>query len=356
MRRRTGNPPLSQREVPAAVAERVEGRVVVVLGSPAEVVNLLQSVPVENAVCWQLDLYQAGRVREELAEAGITATVTATPDLWDLPAEFDTAIYMAPKSGERELKIDMVEQGFHVLAPRGKLVIWSPYEGDLFFPNLLKKIFGKTHSKFTGAPGTKPGRGSDTVLWATRDGDRPRRRHEITFQSKILDRPSCRFLSRPGTFSYGRFDEGARALIEVAEIDPGSRVVDLGCGCGTNGVFAAQAAGREAFVGFVDSNVRAIALAELNAKSNGVEQYQAVPTATVEGLEENSFDVVLANPPYYASGSIANLFIDRGRALLTSQGSFYLVTRMPNEVVEAVERAFGRVEILVHRGYSILVA
>jgi 16S rRNA (guanine1207-N2)-methyltransferase len=356
MRRRSGNPPLSQREVPAPVSERIEGRVVVILGSPAEVVNLLQGVNIENPTCWQLDLYQAGRVREELADAGINATVTTAPDLWDLPPEFDTAIYMPPKAGERELKIDMVEQAYHVLSPRGKLVIWSPYEGDLFFPNLLKKIFGKAHSKFTSPAGSKPGRGSDSVLWAFRDGDRPRRRHEITFQSRIHERPSCRFVSRPGTFSYGRFDDGARALIEVAEIEEGQRIVDLGCGCGTNGVFAGQAAGRDGFVAFVDSNVRAISLADLNARANGVEKYLTVATATVEGLEENSFDIVLANPPYYASGSVASLFIERGRALLQSQGSFYLVTRMPDEVLEPMERAFGRVEILLHRGYSILVA
>ena len=53
----------------------------------------------------------------------------------------------------------------------------------------------------------------------------------MTFQVKIGDGPSCRFLSRPGTFSYGRFDNGARALCEVMEIEPGDRVLDLGCGC-----------------------------------------------------------------------------------------------------------------------------
>lgn len=355
MRRRTGNPPLSQREVPAAVAERIEGRTVVVLGSPAEVVNLLTNVPLDNPTCWQLDLYQANRVREELAEANLTATVVTTPDLWDLPAEYNTALYMAPKSGERELKIDMVEQAFHVLAPRGKLVVWSPYESDPFFPTLLKKIFGKSHSKFTGPAGTKPGRGSDSVLWGIRDGDRPRRRHEMIFQSKVLQRPSCRFASRPGTFSYGRFDDGARALVEVADLEEGQRVLDLGCGCGTNGVFASQVAGRAGFVAFVDSNMRAVALADLNAKNNGVEQYQTYATCTVEGPEENSFDVVLANPPYYASGAVAELFIERGRALLQSQGTFYLVTRMPNEVIEPMERAFGSVDILAHRGYTILV-
>lgn len=356
MRRRTGNLPLSQRAVPQEVRERLEGRVVVVLGSPAEVVNLLQSTSVENPTCWQMDLYQAERVREALAEANLSGTVVTTADLWDLPAEFNTAVYMPPRSGERELKIDMVEQAYHVLAQKGKLLVWSPYEGDQFFPQLLKKVFGgKIHSKYTSVSGGKPGRGSDSILWATRDGDQARRRHEITIQCKVHDRPSCRFLMRPGTFSYGRFDEGARALVEVAEFAEGQRVLDLGCGCGTNGVFASQVTGPGGFIGFVDSNVRAIALTELNAKSNGVEQFQAIATHTVEGLQDNTFDVVLANPPYYAGGTIAQLFIDRGKALLKARGQFYLVTRQPVEVVEMMEQAFGNVDILMHRGYSILV-
>ena len=31
----------------------------------------------------------------------------------------------------------------------------------------------------------------------------------------------CRFVSRPGVFSYGRFDDGARALCEVMEVEAG---------------------------------------------------------------------------------------------------------------------------------------
>ena len=33
------------------------------------------------------------------------------------------------------------------------------------------------------------------------------------------------FVSRPGLFSYGRFDNGSRALLEVAELQPGDIVI-----------------------------------------------------------------------------------------------------------------------------------
>ena len=81
------------------------------------------------------------------------------PDLWDLPADFQSAVYMPARGGERELKIDMVEQTFHVLRPGGALAVWSSYEADPFFPALLKKIFGRVHENRTDP---------DSVFWAPR--------------------------------------------------------------------------------------------------------------------------------------------------------------------------------------------
>jgi 23S rRNA (guanine1835-N2)-methyltransferase len=355
-RRRTKDIPLSQRPVPDLVRERVRTPLVVVLGSPAEVVNLLSGIEAPGAVCWQLDLHQAARLRELLAEAGIDAKVETTPDLWDLQPVFRSAVFLPARSGERELKIDCVDQAFHVLEPGGFFIVWSSYEADPFFPALLKKVFGKTHSHFTGGQGARPDSRSDTVLWAARQGDRPRRRHEIVFQARIAGGPSCRFISRPGVFSYGRLDEGARALAEVMEVNEGDRVLDIGCGCGTNGVFASQKAGRTGHIAFVDSNVRAVALAEINARANGVESFATLASSTVEGLPARCFDVALANPPYYGHSSIARLFIERSQALLKPTGRFYLVTRQPDEVAPLVEEAFGDVGMMANRGYIVLVS
>jgi 16S rRNA (guanine1207-N2)-methyltransferase len=346
-RRKSRTVPLSQREVPELVASRCRPPLAVILGSPAEVANLLDACPLEGTVCYQMDLHQADRLREELAEADLRADVVVAPDLWDLGGNFQTAVYMPARGGERELKIDMVEQSYHILRPRGSLLVWSSYGDDDFFPPLLKKIYGRAH-----AHALDP----DAVLWSVREGDRPRRRHEITFQARIAGGASCRFISRPGTFSYGRFDEGARALAEVMEINPGARILDVGCGCGTNGVFAAQLAGPTGHVAFVDSNARAVALAEQNARANGVAGFEAIASSSVEGLSEGSFDVALANPPYYAANAVARLFIERCKDLLRPTGRFYLVTKQPNEIAAWVEEAFGNVEALERRGYVIVTA
>ncbi len=345
MSRKRKEVPLSQRAIPELLRTRVRPPLAFVLGSPAEVVHCLAALGGIETTCYQMDLHQAERLRAELAEAGLTANVVTAPDLWDLPADFQSALYLPPRGGERELKIDMIEQAFHILRPHGTLLVWSPYETDPFAPALLKKIFGRVHAPYADG---------DTVLWCQREGDRPRRRHEVIFQARIGDGSSCRFRSRPGVFSYGRFDNGARALTETMTVHPGDRVLDLGCGCGTNGIFAAQHAGPEGHITFVDSNVRAIALADINARDNGVAAFQPVASSHVDGLAEGAFDVVLANPPYYANSAIAQLFIARGRELLKPDGRFYLVTKQPTEVAEMMMDTFEQVGAMMQRGYTIL--
>jgi precorrin-6B methylase 2 len=337
--------PRSEQAVPQRIQSKVRPPLVVVLGSPAEVMNLVSSCEVPGARCYQMDLFQAERLRALLDEAQLNAEVITAPDLWDLSADFQTAIYLPARGGERDLKIDMIEQAFHVLKPRGQFVIWSPHETDRFFPLQLKKVFGRVHAD-----------NDEPVFWSQRDGERPRRRHEVTYQARVAGGEPCRFLSRPGTFSYGRLDDGARALAEVMEIEPGDRVLDIGCGVGTNGVFAAQRTGPEGRIAFVDSNVRATALAELNARSNGVGHFDVVASCRVEGLPAASFDVALANPPYHAGGSIAQLFVERAREMLTPQGRLYLVTKQPEQCVSVIEETFGAVEAFLRRGYTVLRA
>lgn len=351
MPKRKRERPLSQLPVPDILPAKARSPLVVVLGSPAEVVNLLSGLPGLEAACYQMDVFQAERLRAELAERNLKAEVTVSADLWDLPTPFASAIYLPARGGEKALKIDMIEQSWHALRDKGLLFVWSPYSTDSFFLPQLKKVFGKAHAPPLGRDG-EPQR----VLWCARDGDRPRRRHEVTFQVKIGDGPSCRFLSRPGTFSYGTFDDGARALCEVMQVEPGDRVVDIGCGVGTNGVFASQLAGERGHIAFVDSNARAVALAEINAKANGVPSFETFASGNVEGPQEDSFDVALANPPYYSNSSIAHLFIRRAKQLLTPQGRFFIVTKQPEELAPVMLEVFGEAEAVVNRGYTVMMA
>lgn len=331
-------------ELLQTVASKLRPPFGMILGSPGEVAELVQVVPEGDITCYQMDLFQAARLTDILAQRDRTATIAAHADLWDLAPLFETLIYPVQLGGERALKLDMIEQAFHVLKPHGTLIVLSPYDKDDFFPVALKKVFGRVHT---------PMEGDNKVFWCQRDGERPRRRHEISYHVRVDDTTSYAFVSRPGVFGYGFFDEGGRALTEVMELQEGQRVLDLGCGTGTNGILAARKVGPTGFVAFADSNARAIALAELNAKSIGLTSFEARASHTLTEWPDASFDVVLANPPYYAHGSIMRLFIERGKALLKAGGLFYLVTKQVDAAWAVMQEHFLEPELFENRGYVI---
>jgi 16S rRNA (guanine1207-N2)-methyltransferase len=321
--------------------------VCVVLGSPRQVVELVQATGLEQPVLYQMDVYQAQRLRQRLDEHHLSATVATHADLWDCGGDFQTVIFLVEPRGERILKLDMIEQAFHILRPHGTAIVLSRHDRDRFFPPALKKIFGKVHTPQTGEA---------TLLWCQRDGERPRRRHEVTFQISGGEGPSLRFLSRPGVFSYGRFDNGARALMETAVINPGDRILDLGCGCGTNGIIAGVRAGPTGHVTFVDSNCRAAVLTQVNAAANGLTNFDVKTSSHLDEWTPHSFDVILANPPYFAGLSIAQRFIEQACPLLKPGGRLFLVTKQPSEVGPLIVEHFGPTEAVERRGYIIMCA
>jgi 23S rRNA (guanine1835-N2)-methyltransferase len=333
----------------ATVAHRVQPPVCIAPGPPWAVANLVKSIGGVSSTCVQFDLHQSARVRECLEEVGTTAEVVTVADLWDLPPRFNTVIFPASAHADRELKLDIVEQAYHILAPGGLYLTLSEYEKDNQFAKWQKKIFGKC--------GETPSSEHGMAFFSRKTTDESeRRRHQITFHAKVGDGPSMTFVSRPGTFSYGRFDHGSRAMLEVAEVRTGDNILDLGCGNGAVGCLASAKAGPTGRVTFIDSSLRAMSLAELNAKTNNVPNPRFIPATRLEGLGMNEFDVILANPPYYAKSEITRLFVEGTRDLLKRGGRYYIVTKMPTAVVPMIFETYGDCSVIENRGYSVVIA
>jgi 16S rRNA (guanine1207-N2)-methyltransferase len=335
----------------ATVAHRVKPPVLVALGPPWPVANLVKTLglPEGEVTCAQFDLHQTDRVRECLTEVGAAAEVVAVPDIWDLPKRFNTVIFPASAQSDREVKLDVVEQGYHVLALGGLFLTLSEYEKDSAFAKLQKKVFGKC--------GETPSSEHGMAFFSTKtDDSSERRRHEVKYHASIGEGRSMEFVSRPGTFSYGRFDNGSRAMLEVAEIHERDGILDLGCGNGAVGCLAGAMTGPDGKVTFIDSSLRAMALAELNAKANGITNTRFVTATRLEGLGANAFDVILANPPYYAKSEITRLFVEGARDLLKPGGRYYLVTKMPTAVMPLIFDTFGDCSVIENRGYSVVIS
>lgn len=335
-------------ELYPSVAARVKAPVCIPMGAPKSVAFLVQEMNLPDTTCFQMDLFPAAKLREDLAEMNAAAEVVTAPDLWDLPQKFNTVVLPAGSHTDRELKLDLIDQGFHILNPGGQFITLSEYEKDTEFAKHHKKIFGKC--------GETPSSKSGMAFFSTKPNEpRERRRHEMHFHAKIAGGPSMDFLSRPGVFSYGRMDKGSRALLEVADVKDGDRVLDLGSGCGVVGCLLSTKA-KLGHLTFIDSHLRANAVCEINAKANGVANYEIVTSETMDGLPANGFDLILANPPYYGDSMVARLFVGKSRDLLKPGGKFLIVTKMPTAVVPIIFETFGGCDVVENRGYSIVVA
>ncbi len=92
----------------------------------------------------------------------------------------------------------------------------------------------------------------------------------------------------------------------LAEVCPGDRVLDMGTGCGVNGILAARAgAGMLA----LDVNPEAVRAARDNARRNGVADRLEVRLSdifdAVDPASDGPFDVVVFDPPFRSGFSRA---------------------------------------------------
>jgi len=162
-----------------------------------------------------------------------------------------------------------------------------------------------------------------------------------------------------GVFSRSRIDPGTRLLIDEMEIRPGDRVLDLGCGYGVVGVVAALEAPQGQVI-LVDVNERAVALAEENLRSNGIENAEARQGDGFASVAGETFDVIALNPPIRAGLATVHRLIEEARRHLRPGGRFYLVGRTRQGVVRLAAKmaqVHGQAEELAKRGgYRLYLA
>lgn len=108
-------------------------------------------------------------------------------------------------------------------------------------------------------------------------------------------------------FSPGKIDTGTRAMLSQAAFRAGDKVLDLGCGYGPVGIYAAQIVGAQNVI-LCDLLPQAVALSRQNALRNGAESLRIVQSDGFENLTDRDFTIILSNPPYHADFSVARRF------------------------------------------------
>lgn len=163
---------------------------------------------------------------------------------------------------------------------------------------------------------------------------------------------TVRIVSSPGVFSAARLDRGTRLLVESMVVEDGWRVLDLGTGYGVIGIVAAKLAPR-GYVVMTDINRRAVRLARLNLRLNGVPNAEVRWGDLYEPVRGERFNTIVANPPISAGMETCLRIVDGAPEHLVEGGLLQLVARHNKggrRLMARMEEVFGNVEVLAAGG------
>lgn len=96
-----------------------------------------------------------------------------------------------------------------------------------------------------------------------------------------------------GVITFGRERRFREAILELAGLTTGERVVDVGCGTGTLAIGVKQRVGDAGMVHGIDASDQMVALARKKAETRGVAVDFQVASAQGLPFEDTTFDIVL---------------------------------------------------------------
>lgn len=309
-----------------------------------------------------LDAHTADILARNLAENNAPTWSSTTPlgfsietatDLIPLLTPGTIAFWQLSKGdGTAELHLALLEQ---LTSTRGvaRLVI-AAEEPNPTFIERLRRVTDKLSMQKLGAI---------TRLSATITKPLPIEKlpnHRATFEVSLKGHAPITLETLPGCFCHRRADMGGLALTEVVAeqivLDPGDRIMDLGCGCGMNGILLASAfPEKHLHIDYQDSNAAArdATLANLLRHPHDAQFF-----FSAEGQGQvAAYHLLLANPPYFGDWRIADFFIQTAARLLKKGGLLAFVSKREAKPLELMAAAhLSHIASHTRRGYTILIA
>ncbi len=324
-----------------------EGRVVLphTGGSPLIPAVIATLNPAAMVELVEQDQHDARLLRAKLAPLHNVRVLCAT-DAEQVDAPRQAGVLLLPDRLDRLLAFDFIERLDHILPAGSPVLALMTKKRAADLGHKLEQHLRKRHP----LPADK----SVVILQGFAGGDPAAwtpRLHEFEASTPT---EKVRLCTRPGVFAHGRPDTGGLALAESAEVQPATKLLELGCGCGLVGLLLAARLKAGAQFVLVDSSARAVECARRGAELNGFKNI-AVELADDYAAGPGAFDVVLGNPPYYAQRRIAEYFIAVAARALRPGGTLWLVTKHGGEMDELAAAHRFSVETRHRRGYDISV-
>jgi len=304
--------------------------------------------PTARVVTWFLDRHQYGLAVAAWGEplAGLSAACTADMP----PGPYDLAVIPLAKTGEAELTREIIQQALVQLAVGGRLVTAIDNPRDTWLHEQLAAT-GET-VRVRKPEGAKP----QTIGYIVEKTREPAKVRDFSCEVVFRDRDRVlTAFTRPGVFAHRRIDPGARHLLNAVEVAPDSHVLDIGCGsgCVALGIAARDESVR---VHAIDSSARAVECVRRGADVNSLPNITVALEAGGDVPDPGTYDLVLANPPYYADFRIAELFIDAAWRALAPGGTLLVVTKQPTWYLERLPQSWNDVAREEVKTYHLIEA
>ena len=159
----------------------------------------------------------------------------------------------------------------------------------------------------------------------------------------------------PSLFSPKAPDQGTLHMLSHVELKPDDRVLDLGCGTGVVGIWAALQVGGDHVV-MTDLDPKAVSISKKNLHNNGIEGAAVVLGPDVSAVPGKGFTWILSNPPYHTDFKVAKTFIEKGFNRLETGGHMVLVTKRKEWYKNKMISIFGGVKIYEEEGYFVFIS
>lgn len=172
--------------------------------------------------------------------------------------------------------------------------------------------------------------------------------------SDVINGIDLRMNTSNDLFSPSGLDLGTRAMLETRPAQAGERILDLGCGAGWVGIYAAKISGEENVV-MCDISESAVEYSKENAQLNGVFP-KIVLSDGFLSLSDTGFHVIYSNPPYQTDFKVAKHFIEKGFNRLLIGGEMVMVVKRRAWYENKLRAIFGGCRVFEKYGYFVFIA
>lgn len=171
-----------------------------------------------------------------------------------------------------------------------------------------------------------------------------------------------KFNTDAGVFSKMRVDYGSGVLIKTMQKVqfPGNNILDVGCGYGPLGLFAAKF-WPDSSVEMVDVNERGLNLAKRNAELNHIDNVNIFRSDVYDKIADSKkYGLIITNPPIRAGKKVVSSILSGAFTHLIKDGILLVVIQKKQGEPSArklLTTTFGNCTILQRdKGYYILQA